>query len=213
MVSGINRQYFGTDVGVERHAGYKAKENWILYSASDGLVDENVIAISEDGDGGLWFGTYGGVSYLSGDTWTSYTSSDGLPNDTVYDIAFDIDGSVWFGTGKGACRLKDGVFQDFVTALPDRASSSPGFRSWYNPGAGSLHLAYHLEEPEPVTVRLYNMTGVLVGEWTGLPSFAGENHVELRLKGGPSGGPVNGLYVLQWIHHNSTVSSKLYISH
>lgn len=90
-VKGEEIQYFGTDVGVETHTGYFAKDNWNLLSSDNGLVDNTVISIAEDVDGGLWFGTLGGVSNLSDGTWTSYTTADGLLNDTVYDIAFDPD--------------------------------------------------------------------------------------------------------------------------
>ena len=58
-------QWFGTDVGVEEHVGYEAKDNWFLHSSSDGLVNDHVISIAQSPEGGMWFGTLGGVSSLS----------------------------------------------------------------------------------------------------------------------------------------------------
>ncbi len=213
MVSGVDQQYFATDVGVETHTGYKAKQNWSLLSSVDGLVDDDVISIAEDGDGGLWFGTYGGVSFLDDGVWTSYTMADGLLNDTVYDIGFDPDGSVWFGTGAGACRLKNGIFQDFITALPDQIISELRFQVYYNSATGSAQLSYSLEGSAPVSARLYNMSGMLVGEWHNLPSFAGNHQQEIPLSGRIRGGTTGGIYVMQLIQGNHSGSRKLVIPH
>jgi ligand-binding sensor domain-containing protein len=212
MVGGIDQQYFGTDVGVEIHSGYAAKENWELLSHDDGLVHNDVISIAEDGEGGLWFGTLGGASHYADGTWTSYTTADGLLNDTVYDIGIDLDGSVWFATGAGACRLREGTFQDFITAVPDRTGSPLQFNLFYNHGAGSLHIAYCLEESAKVTARLYNTSGILVGQWAGLPGAAGDHQMELELSGHSMGGPLEGIYVMQLIQGNHWGSQKLMIT-
>ncbi len=213
MVTGVDRQYFGTDAGVETHSGYYAKANWGLFSTDSGLVHNDVISIAEDSNGGLWFGTCGGVSNYAGGTWTSYTMADGLLNDTVYDIGFDLDGSVWFATGAGACRLFEGTFQDFITAVPEQVASLFRFEVFYNRTSGSMHLAYHLNEPDPVSARLYSVNGMLAGEWTGLPSQAGDHRVELPLTGRSQGGAFDGIYVVQLIHGYRSGSQKLIITH
>ena len=98
LVLGEDQQYYGTDVGVETHSGYDGQENWGLINTDSGLIHNEVISITEDGEGGLWFGTTGGFSHLAMGVWTSYTRADGLASDTVNDIAFDPEGSVWLGT-------------------------------------------------------------------------------------------------------------------
>ena len=54
-VEGSEIQYFGSDVGVETHTGYFAKENWGLLSTDDGLVNNHVISIAEDEKGGMYY--------------------------------------------------------------------------------------------------------------------------------------------------------------
>ena len=212
MVKGETKQFFGTDVGVETHTSYFAKADWDLYSTDKGLVNNDVISIAEDDEGGLWFGTFGGVSFFSGDTWTSYKVEDGLLNDTVYDIAFDLDGSVWFATGAGACRLKNGVFEDFITALPEQVSSALPLEIYYNPAIQSLQISYHLNQSEPVSARLYNMSGMLVGQWTDLPSVTGEHHVDISLSGASGGGYQEGIYVVRISQGNRSGSRKIVLS-
>ncbi len=206
-------QWFGTDVGVEKHTGYEAKQNWSLYSTDEGLVNNDVISIAEDEEGGLWFGTMGGASYFKDGGWTSYTTVDGLLNDTVYDIDFDLDGSVWFATGSGACRLVDGEFTDFYTAVPDRIEAAPGMKIFYNRATGSIHLSYLANGSATVSARLYSMNGMLMGQWSELPSIAGEHHLELPLSGYNPGGLTEGIYVLQMVHGNMIESGNIFIYH
>jgi len=208
MVNGINQQYFGTGVGVETHTGYAAKENWGLYSTDDGLVNNDVISMAEEEDGGLWFGTFGGVSHLEGSTWTSYTTEDGLLNDTVYSIALDLDGSVWFGTASGVCRLKDGSFQDFITTIPEKQISPLMMHAYYQSGMQTIQLEYRLQKPEAVSARLYNIQGMLVENWDHLSSVEGENYEALPHQPQNAG---SGLYVIQIIHGNQAESMKLFI--
>ena len=212
-VNGMDKQWFGTDAGVETHTGYFAKANWELYSTDSGLVHNDVISIAEDENGGMWFGTYGGVSHLQEGTWTSYTTADGLLSDTVYDIAFDLDGSVWFATAAGACRLQDGTFQDFITAVTDVKIDRLEFRVHYNSATGSIHLFYSLDESSRVLARLYNMNGMLVGHWNDLPSLPGDHRVELPLSGSGPGGLPDGIYVVQLIQKGRSDSEKLIIAH
>jgi hypothetical protein len=210
-VNGIDKQWFGTDVGVETHRGYFAKDNWDLLSGDMGLVNEDVISISEEADGGLWFGTYGGVSHYEQGVWTSYTTSDGLLNDTVYDIGFDPDGSIWFATGAGVSRLLDGTFQDFITAVSDRSVPDKPLQVYYRAANRSIHLEYQLELSAPVSARLYNISGLLVGEWSDLPSMAGDNRVELSSPPQIEGGHQAGIYVIQLIYGNRSDAQKLII--
>ncbi len=210
-VKGEEIQYFGTEVGVQTHTDYFAKEGWDLYSTDEGLVHNEVISIAEDPEGGMWFGTFGGVSNLAEGVWTSYTTEDGLLNDTVYDIGFDLDGSVWFGTGAGACRLKDGVFQDFITALPDQIAPSMQFRIMYNKHSANLHMSYQLDSPGPISVRLYNLSGMLVGTWQDLPADAGDHQVEIAFPHHTGKGPQEGIYVMQMIQGARVYSRKMLI--
>jgi hypothetical protein len=74
------------------------------------LAGNDVVAIFEDSQGNLWFGTGGGVTRFDGTIWTTYTTADGLADNYVQAVAEDADGNLWFATGQfgGACRF-DGV--------------------------------------------------------------------------------------------------------
>lgn len=76
--------------------------------SSDGLADGQVLAIHENGDGSLWFGTPRGPSHFDGLRWS--TPDLGTSNPVVQAIAPARDGSVWFGLqGGGAVRYVPGV--------------------------------------------------------------------------------------------------------
>jgi rhamnogalacturonyl hydrolase YesR/ligand-binding sensor domain-containing protein len=77
---------------------------WTSYNKDNsGLASNNVEAIAIDGEGKLWFGTYGGgISVFDGNTWTTYTTDNsGLASNYVRAIAIDREGQVWFGTANG----------------------------------------------------------------------------------------------------------------
>jgi ligand-binding sensor domain-containing protein/signal transduction histidine kinase len=82
------------------------------------------VAILEDTDRTLWFGTEGGglLGTRRGAT-TALTTRDGLPDDSVGAVAADGSGGLWIGTGRGLCRLKDGRVTAFgrEQGLPDAA--------------------------------------------------------------------------------------------
>ena len=74
---------------------------WKTYRAVDGLASNEVLAVLQDEEGVMWFGTGNGVSRYDGKTWTTYTEDDGLAHNTVGSILQDKEGAIWFGTGKG----------------------------------------------------------------------------------------------------------------
>jgi ligand-binding sensor domain-containing protein len=212
FVDSKGHQWFGTDQGVEEHIGHEAKENWILYTTAEGLVDNRVISIAEEpGEGAMWFGTLGGVSQLKAGVWTSYTEADGLLNDTVYDIGFDAEGRVWFATGSGVCSLKGGAFNDFYTSVERKMASRLEMQAWYLPGTHSIAVSYSLVEATRVSARLYTIHGMLVGQWFHLPSMPGQQQTELPLSA--TGQEfTNGIYILHLVHERGSDSRKLLIS-
>ena len=96
----------------------KRDDTWTTFTTADGLADNFVKSIAEDGGGRLWFGTGGGASVLddggmpfdkADDTWTTFTTADGLADNDVQAIAEDGGGQLWFGTwGGGVSALDDG---------------------------------------------------------------------------------------------------------
>ncbi len=69
------------------------------YSAADGLLNRNVLAVEVGPDGVLWVGTEGGVSRFDGRAWKSYPA----PVSTL-DLAVAANGEVWAATAAGVGR-------------------------------------------------------------------------------------------------------------
>lgn len=210
MVDSRGHQWFGTDMGVQEHAGQQAKENWMLYTTAEGLVDNRVISMAEDPDGGMWFGTTGGLSWLKDGAWTSFTTADGLLNDTVLDIGIDAGGAVWLATARGYCSYRDGTFTDQYTSIGSLPAPDREMQAWYSPVDRSVHLSYRLEGPDRVLARLFSLNGTLAGSWSDLPSAPGWQQAILPLTAMNKGIP-GGIYILEMNGGAWTESRKLLI--
>jgi signal transduction histidine kinase/ligand-binding sensor domain-containing protein len=70
-----------------------------------------IIAIAEDREGRLYFGTSGnGLLVHTGGQWQQLRGADYLPDDYVGALHCDKENAVWIGmTGHGLARLKDGL--------------------------------------------------------------------------------------------------------
>jgi ligand-binding sensor domain-containing protein len=104
-VDGYHHQWIGTDNGLAFHGNFDPTKEWYLYYESDGLIDNNVLAVKSDDNGITWVGTSSGVSRFDGEEWISFTEEDGLAGNIVFCIAIDQDNSVWFGTNNGASHF------------------------------------------------------------------------------------------------------------
>ncbi len=76
----------------------------------DGLSQSHVLAIWQDADGAMWFGTENGLNRFDGDSFAHYLRERGnaqaLASDFIYDIAETRDGGLWLATnGGGLARL------------------------------------------------------------------------------------------------------------
>ena len=108
------------------------------FTTAQGLANNNVLSITEDKNGNLWFGTYGGgVSKYDGNrveaiqrgekvslsnqqdlkkdkngllvkSFTNFTTAQGLANNNVWSITVDKTGNLWFGTYGGGVSYYDG---------------------------------------------------------------------------------------------------------
>ena len=74
------------------------KGQWHTYDATSGLVSGTVMALLQDRDGNMWFGTWGGgVSRYDGYQWKTFTTADGLANNCVFALFQDREGNIWSG--------------------------------------------------------------------------------------------------------------------
>ena len=83
--------------GVSRYDG----EQFVFFTAEDGLAHDGIHAIFQDRDGHLWFATAGGASRYDGKSFTNFTVADGLPDDRVRAVLQDASGVLWFATQEG----------------------------------------------------------------------------------------------------------------
>jgi len=75
---------------------------WKNISKNDGLMDNTVFLIMQDGYGGMLFGHYAssnsGISYLKDDKWSYFTVDEGLPHNYVVTGIMD-DDKIYIATG------------------------------------------------------------------------------------------------------------------
>ncbi|MBN4072970.1 LytTR family transcriptional regulator DNA-binding domain-containing protein [Crocinitomix catalasitica] len=79
------------------------------FSIEEGLPQSEIMAMHQDSQGYIWFGTNGGgVCRFDGQNFTTYTTSVGLTNNQVWAIEEDRQGRLWFGTFGGGMSVFDG---------------------------------------------------------------------------------------------------------
>ncbi|MCP5053810.1 MAG: response regulator [bacterium] len=104
------------------------KGKFTAYTVKDGLSDNAVPALYEDGDRNLWIGTReGDLNRFKDGKFTTYTVKDGLPGSGVISLEGDRKGNLWIGTVGGVLsRFNNGKFTSFATGdgLPGQAISS-----------------------------------------------------------------------------------------
>ena len=112
--------WYGTMYGLVKYDGYE----YIVYrhdpSDTSSIAGDDVLAICEDRNDGLWVGTYGGgASRLDRKTgtFTRYLHTvdvNSLSDNTVWDILVDREGTVWFATDRGGLDAWNPVTRTFI---------------------------------------------------------------------------------------------------
>ncbi|MCA1247048.1 two-component regulator propeller domain-containing protein [Massilia sp. MS-15] len=94
-------------------------------SVAEGLAQETVLAMLQDRDGFMWFGTQNGLSRFDGYRVINYRSVPGKPrtlsNSWVRVLHLDRHGRLWLGTD-GGLNLYDPVSQSFTLFVPDETA-------------------------------------------------------------------------------------------
>ncbi|HFA48701.1 MAG TPA: hypothetical protein ENJ95_06770 [Bacteroidetes bacterium] len=86
------------------------KQKLVRWQPEEGLPGVAVTGFSEDGQGRLWFSTYGeGLYFIDKKRLYNINSDDGLLGDDIYVMAPDKDGNIWIGTDSGIniCSFKN----------------------------------------------------------------------------------------------------------
>lgn len=96
----------------------------------NGLADDGVRQLFEDGEGSLWIGTESGLARLDPDEIWSYGEAEGLPDRQVDALAAAPDGGLWVGTFDGLARLTLGPHGEPAVRVWKRADGLPGRWVW-----------------------------------------------------------------------------------
>lgn len=125
------------------------------YTVHQGMPNDNIWCLFEDGDGDLWVGTDGaGVLRYTGEGYVTFTVTDGLCSDLVMAAVGDHAGDVWLGTyGNGVCRM-DGMAQiTTLEGLPNNtvwsAALAPDSSLWFGTSDGLCRITHGRVVPLP----------------------------------------------------------------
>src|SRR5260370_331182 len=89
------------------------KVNFQNYNVQQGLIQSQVIAITQDHFDNLWFCTLGGISRFDGKVFTNYSETDGLISNFANTIMADHESNIWIGTSNGVSRFNGAGFKSF----------------------------------------------------------------------------------------------------
>ena len=117
-------------------------------SVEDGLTQESVLAIVQDSDGFMWFGTQSGLSRYDGYRFTNFRNVVGDPktlaNNWVRVLYVDRKGRLWIGTDGGLDRYEPatGAFTHFQPKeAAKRGNGNRHIRAILDDGKDGLWLA------------------------------------------------------------------------
>lgn len=71
------------------------------FSVDKGLIQSQVLCITQDNQHHLWLGTFGGIDRFDGTSFRHFSKNEGLNSSAVTSIYKAKNGSVWAGTLKG----------------------------------------------------------------------------------------------------------------
>ena len=95
-----------------------------IWDTQNGLISNTIYTMCRSQRGGLWLGTYKGISYFDGTTFTHYSTKEGLPDENIRGLCEDKQGNLWIGfSGTGVGKF-DG---DSLTLFNDNI---PGEGNW-----------------------------------------------------------------------------------
>jgi signal transduction histidine kinase/ligand-binding sensor domain-containing protein len=90
------------------------------YNVQQGLIQSQVMAITQDKFDNLWFCTLGGISRFDGREFTNYSETDGLISNHTNSIIADHESNMWIGTVYGLSRFNGAGFKNIrFSAAPD----------------------------------------------------------------------------------------------
>src|ERR1700676_1988526 len=83
------------------------------YNVQQGLIQSQVMAITQDHYDNLWFCTLGGISRFDGKVFTNYSETEGLISNYANTIMADHDSNIWIGTAYGISKFNGAAFKNY----------------------------------------------------------------------------------------------------
>ena len=132
-------------------------EQFISFTTFDGLINNQVSAITEDLDGQLWFGTNGGITVYNSEkeVFIHYNQTNNHISDQIRFLRRDPDGNIWIGTSDQGVIKYDYETHSFeyINAIN---SSFPQTAQGY-----SISTVYALETDDDYNVYVGTVEGLL----------------------------------------------------
>lgn len=91
-------------------SAYAQQYNFINYTVENGLAQNQVLAMVQDKQGYLWFGTTGGLSRFDGKSFVNFSQRDSLYRNQVNDLFIDNNGTLWIATIGGVSYYNGQTF-------------------------------------------------------------------------------------------------------
>lgn len=111
--------WLGSDLGLIRAmpADILGAE-WTHFTRDNSELPSNFVnaLVTDRVNGGIWIGSYRGVTYFDGQTWRTLDSVDGVQEENVRVLALDGLGQLWLGTNEGLGRWDNTAVSWFTTA-------------------------------------------------------------------------------------------------
>lgn len=114
------------------------------YSVDKGLIQSQVLAITQDAQHHLWVGTYSGLDRFDGSSFTHFNKSDGLASNSITALYTGIDGKIWIGTFNGLSSYDGYQFANYTddenAGITSIAADSTGAIWAFRVGKGLFQL-------------------------------------------------------------------------
>ncbi len=162
-------------VALETH---KPFDDYVVdsWDVKQGLPQISVLAMTQDADGYLWFGTQAGLARFDGVRFHRYNPRDTLGvNSNIQALLADRQHRLWIGTALGLLVLEDGRFRRVLPvdaggqpalAFPVRALAMAdgrvlvaGAEGIYTPQGGRLRLLHGRRELQDATTDTHDTLG------------------------------------------------------
>lgn len=101
------------------------KPSFTTLTTADGLSTNDIIAVTDDQEGQIYFATSQGIHRYHPETKRIelFTTADGIANSELRTAMRSKDGSLWFGTIRGLTRFKPGQLKEIDQPAPILISS------------------------------------------------------------------------------------------